>query len=176
MEAHKQHTGHAQPSQSGHAISSPGVANGQPYGKLAIMGVLSFISMYVLMYSMVDQFANVIPSVNQLYMAGLMTMPMIIIEVLLMSAMYMDKRRNAIIIAVSAVALVGFFLFIRQQTAVSDRQFVKSMIPHHAAAILMAKQADLKDPELIRLKDEIITAQENEIKQMKDKLAELDKK
>ena len=175
METHKQHTGHAQPSQSGHAMSNHGAANGQPYGKLAIMVVLSFISMYVLMYSMVDRFANVIPNVNQFYMAGLMTMPMIIIEVLLMSAMYMDKRRNAIIIAVSAVALVGFFLSIRQQTAVSDRQFVKSMIPHHAAAILMAKEADLKDPELIRLKDEIITAQENEIKQMKDKLAELDK-
>ncbi len=49
------------------------------YQKLLIMAVLSFISMYILMYSMVDRFANVFPNVNQFYMAGLMTMPMIII-------------------------------------------------------------------------------------------------
>ncbi|WP_170315674.1 DUF305 domain-containing protein [Spirosoma sordidisoli] len=175
MEAHTQHTGHAQSSQTGHAMSNHGAANGQPYGKLAIMGVLSFISMYVLMYSMVDRFANVIPNVNQLYMAGLMTMPMLIIEVLLMSSMYMDKRRNALVIAVSAVALVGFFLLIRQQGFVGDKEFAKSMIPHHAAAILMAKEAKLTDPELQKLQQDIITAQEKEIKQMKDKLAELNK-
>ena len=115
MEASKQHTGHAPSSQPGHAMSDHGAANGQHYRKLAIMGVLSFISMYILMYSMVDRFANVIPNVNQLYMAGLMTMPMLIIEVLLMSSMYTDKQRNAFVIAISAIALVGFFLLIRQQ-------------------------------------------------------------
>ena len=40
------------------------------------MAVLSFISMYILMYAMADSFANVIPNINQFYMAGLMTMPM----------------------------------------------------------------------------------------------------
>ena len=37
------------------------------YKHLLIMAVLSFISMYVLMYSMVDTFANVFPNVNQFY-------------------------------------------------------------------------------------------------------------
>ncbi|CCH57643.1 putative protein L153 (plasmid) [Fibrisoma limi BUZ 3] len=152
------------------------MSHGRPYGRLAIMVVLSFISMYILMYSMVDRFANVIPNVNQFYMAGLMTMPMIIIEVLVMSAMYMDKRRNALIIAVSALALVGFFLLIRRQGAVGDKEFAKSMIPHHASAILMAKEANLTDPELKKLKEDIITSQEKEIEQMKEKLAELDKR
>lgn len=175
METHKQHTGQAQSSQPGHVMSNHGAAGGQHYGKLAIMAVLSFASMYILMYSMVDRFANVIPNVNQLYMAGLMTMPMLIIEVLLMSSMYADKRRNALIIAGSAVALVGFFLLIRKQTAVGDREFAKSMIPHHAAAILMAKEAKLSDPELQKLQQDIISAQETEIKQMKAKLEELDK-
>ena len=175
MEAHKQHTGHAKSSQPGHAMSNHGAAGGRQYGKLALMAVLSFASMYVLMYSMVDRFANVIPNVNQLYMAGLMTMPMLIIEVLLMSSMYADKRRNALVIAVSGLALVGFFLLIRQQGLVGDKEFAKSMIPHHAAAILMAKEAKLTDPDLRKLQQEIITAQEKEIKQMKDKLAELNK-
>ncbi|WP_019990940.1 DUF305 domain-containing protein [Rudanella lutea] len=170
MEAHKQYTGQAQHKQGDHST-----AHGQHYGKLAIMAVLSFISMYALMYAMVNTFANVIPNVNQFYMAGLMTMPMIIIEVLLMSAMYTDKRRNAFVVAVSAIAIVGFFLLIRQQGFVGDKEFAKSMIPHHAAAILMAKEANLTDPDLQKLQQDIITAQEKEIKQMKDKLAQLDK-
>lgn len=174
MEAHKQPAGPAQPPQSGHSMSPHGTTNGQHYRKLAIMTGLSFVSMYVLMYSMVDRFANVIPNVNQVYMAGLMTMPMVIIEVLLMSSMYMDKRRNMFILTGSVLALIGFFALIRQQGFVGDRQFAKSMVPHHAAAILMAKEAKLTDPDLRNLQQDIIAAQEKEIKQMKAKLDQLD--
>ncbi len=169
MEAHKQHAAHDQPTQSGQPM-----AHQQQYGKLAIMTVLSFAAMYVLMYSMVDRFANVIPNVDHFYMAGLMTMPMVIIEMLVMSAMYMNKRRNALIIGVSAVALVGFFLLIRQQTAVSDKEYLKGMIPHHAAAILMSEQASFTDPEVKQLAAKIIADQQAEIAQMKAKLKALD--
>jgi flagellar biosynthesis/type III secretory pathway M-ring protein FliF/YscJ len=93
-------------------------AHKMQYNKLVWMVILSFIAMFILMYSMVDRFANVYPNINQIYMAGLMTMPMIIIEVLLMRSMYMNKKLNAGIIAVSAIALIAFFLLIRQQTAV----------------------------------------------------------
>src|SRR5688572_27932575 len=105
------------------------------YRGLTVMTVLSFIAMYVLMYAMVDRLANVIPNFNQFYMAGLMTAAMVIIELLAMSGMYPNKKVNAVLLIVSAVALAVFFTFIRQQTAVSDQQFLKSMIPHHAAAI-----------------------------------------
>ena len=57
------------------------------HARLAAMTVLSFSSMYVLMYAMVDKFANVYPNLNQTYMAGLMTAPMVIIEILLMGSM-----------------------------------------------------------------------------------------
>jgi hypothetical protein len=43
------------------------------YVRLAGMILLSFISMYILMYSMVDSVADVYSSLNQVYMAGLMT-------------------------------------------------------------------------------------------------------
>lgn len=56
------------------------------------MALLSFASMYILMYSMVNTISNVFPNINQFYMAGLMTMPMIIIENALMSSMYMSKN------------------------------------------------------------------------------------
>lgn len=145
------------------------------YKKLLIMAVLSFMSMYALMYAMVNTFANVIPNINQFYMAGLMTAPMVVIEIALMGSMYMDKKLNTIIIAISSIILIAFFVLIRQQTAVSDKQFLKSMIPHHASAILMCEKANLQDPEIKELCKSIISGQQEEIDQMKAKLQELDK-
>ena len=145
------------------------------YKKLMVMMVLSFISMYVLMYAMVNAFENVIPNINQFYMAGLMTLPMIIIELILMGSMYTNKKINTIIIISSSILLIAFFLFIRQQTAVSDKQFLKSMIPHHASAILMCEKTNIQDPELKSLCQSIISGQQEEINQMKAKLKELEK-
>ncbi|OSZ77128.1 DUF305 domain-containing protein [Chitinophagaceae bacterium IBVUCB2] len=145
------------------------------YKKLLLMTVLSFIAMYLLMYSMVDIFSNVTPNVNQFYMAGLMTMPMVIIELALMGGMYVKKKLNTVIFAASLIALVGFFLCIRYQVAVGDKQFLKGMIPHHAAALLMAKKANIKDPEIKKLTEQIILSQQAEIEQMKAKIKEIEK-
>jgi len=131
------------------------------------MAVLSFVSMYVLMYSMVNTFEDIYPSFNQFYMAGLMAAPMVLIEVVLMSAMYKDKKLNAAIAAVSILIGVIFFLGIRQQTAISDEQFLKSMIPHHSGAILMCREANITDPEIKNLCQTIIEGQQQEIDQMR---------
>lgn len=141
--------------------------NNKHYQKLLVMALLSFVSMYFLMYAMINSISNLYPNVNQFYMAGLMTMPMVIIEVLLMRSMYMNKKLNASIIAASVAGLLVFFFCIRQQAGVSDRQFVRGMIPHHAAAILMSRQSNAKDPEVLKLQQEIISSQEKEIEQMK---------
>ncbi|MEZ0183504.1 MULTISPECIES: DUF305 domain-containing protein [Flavobacterium] len=146
------------------------------YKKLAIMIVLSFISMYILMYSMVDIFANVIPNVNQFYMAGLMTMPMLVIEIIVMGRMYINKKWNIMLLITGSLIAIIFFSCIREQAAVGDKQFLKSMIPHHAAAILMAQKASLHDPEISQLAKDIIKAQQTEIAQMKAKLNEMEKK
>lgn len=145
------------------------------YPRLLIMAGLSFLWMYILMYAMVDTIGNVYPNWNQFYMAGLMTAPMVATELGLMSAMFGNKKLNALIFGVSAVALIFFFAAIRQQAAISDRQFLKSMIPHHSGAILMCERASIQDPELKRLCDSIIRSQQEEIDQMKAKLHELEK-
>jgi hypothetical protein len=144
------------------------------YVRLAIMAVLSFIAMYILMYAMVDRFHNVYPNFNQFYMAALMAAPMVLIEIVLMSAMYHNKRLNIAIAAASVIALLGFWFAVRQQAAIGDEQFLKSMIPHHAGAILMCEKASLKDAELKELCKNIISSQKAEIDQMKAKLVELD--
>ena len=149
--------------------------NKSHYGRLLVMTVLSFIAMYILMYAMVDRIANVYPNFNQFYMAGLMTAAMVIIELLVMSGMYPNKRMNALLLIVSVVALAGFFGLIQKQTAISDRQFLKSMIPHHAGAILMCGEASIQDPDIQKLCRGIMLGQQQEIDLMKAKLRELDK-
>lgn len=146
------------------------------YIRLLAMVVLSFISMYILMYAMVDSIGNVYGSFNQFYMAGLMTAPMVIIELMLMGEMYHDKKMNWIIIAVGIIALVVFWVLIRQQIAISDKQFLRSMIPHHAGAVLMCEQAPIQDAQIKELCRTIISGQQAEIAQMKARLSELEKK
>ncbi|MBI2775192.1 DUF305 domain-containing protein [Candidatus Dependentiae bacterium] len=140
------------------------------------MAALSFISMYILMYIMVNEFANVYSNLNQLYMAGIMTIPMIFIELLLMRSMYDNKKLNAVISITSMTIFIALILFIRKQTAITDSQFLKSMIPHHASALLMCEQSSLQDPEIKKLCKSISSSQQSEIDFMKAKLKALEAK
>ena len=149
--------------------------NKMHYGRLLAMVVLSFISMYVLMYAMVDSFANVYPNFNQFYMAGLMAAPMLIIELLLMGSMYPNKKLNTVLIVAGVLALGLFWILIRQQTAINDTQFLKSMIPHHAGALLMCEKAPIQDAQIQALCRTIISGQQAEIDQMKTLLNTLQK-
>jgi len=144
------------------------------YGRLAIMALLSFVSMYWLMYAMVDTFANVFSNFNQFYMAGLMTAPMIVIELALMGMMYQNKKLNVLLIGISIVLGILFFVLIRQQVAINDQQFLRSMIPHHGGAILMCWEAPIQDPEIKELCLSILSGQQKEIDQMKAILERLD--
>src|SRR5919106_2243549 len=137
------------------------------YGRFLIMIVLHFIAMYIFMYAMVNVFDNVFNNFNQGYMAALMTASMVLIELPLMSSMYKSKKLNIIIIAAAAIVLIGSWFGIRQQAAIGDRQFLRSMIPHHAGAILMCQQASVTDAEIRRLCEGIISSQQREIDQMK---------
>ena len=56
------------------------------YGRLLAMVGLHFAAMYALMYSMANSLADVYNNINQVYMAGLMTASMVVIEIPLILA------------------------------------------------------------------------------------------
>ena len=145
------------------------------YRQFAIMIVLHFIAMYIFMYAMVNAFGNVYNNFNQVYMAALMTSSMVLIELPMMLSMYKRKKLNIAILTVGLIVLVGSWFAIRQQTAIGDRQFVRSMIPHHAGAILMCNEASIQDQEIKSLCGEIISSQSREIDQMNRIRARLEK-
>lgn len=147
--------------------------DGKHYRHLLIMAVLSFASMYILMYAMVNGVGNVFNNLNQAYMAALMTAPMVIIELTVMRGMYHDKRRNTAIGAGCVLAGIAAFALIRAQTGISDRQFLRSMIPHHGGAILMCEQAPIRDPDVRDLCRRIRASQQAEIDEMRAKLRAL---
>ena len=48
----------------------------------------------------------------------------------------------------------------------SDTDYMEGMIPHHSIAILTSERAQIEDPRVRKLADEIIEAQRREIKEM----------
>ena len=167
MAEHSSHASHA--AGQSHAPAASANPHGQhhPYRRFAAMLAVSFVAMYFLMYAMVDRLDHVYASWNQVYRAGVMTAAMLVVELLLMGSMYPSRRLNAGLLAIGLAAGLGCWAGIRTQAGIGDSQFLRSMIPHHAGAILMCQEAKLADPEIQALCGQIIVAQEAEIAQMK---------
>jgi predicted nucleotidyltransferase len=146
------------------------------YKRFALMAVAMFVAMYFIMYAMIDGLQNLIPNINNLYMTLLMVSAMLVIEIWIMKGMYQNKKINWAIITVSLAIGIFSWFGIREQLFVGDKEFVKGMIPHHAAAVLMSEKAKLTDPELIELQKNILETQAKEIELMKRKLKEFENK
>jgi len=144
-----------------------------PYQLLALMAGLHVVAMFVLMFAMVNTFANAVPNINFLYMGFMMSAPMLILEMMLMGMMYKDKKLNKLVILIGIIVLVVSFLMIRYQTFVGDKGFLQSMIPHHSGAVLMCEKANITDPEIQQLCQGIIESQQQEIDQMNEILKRL---
>ncbi len=138
-----------------------------PYTGLALMTVLHFLFMYGMNFLMVDAASSIFMNINALYMTLWMVAPSVVIMIILMKEMYPNKKLNAALSFVSILIFVLSFVFIRQQTFVGDKQFIRSMIPHHSGAILMCQEGKLQDEELKALCSDIIKAQHDEIEKMK---------
>lgn len=131
------------------------------------MFALHLVIMYAINYVMVYTFSEALNNLNMAYMAGMMAAPMVVMMPLMMKHMYPSPKLNALIYISSTIIFFGLFLFIRQQTLIGDKQFIRSMIPHHSGAVLMCEKAPVQDVEIKSLCERIIKSQKEEIAQMK---------
>jgi uncharacterized protein (DUF305 family) len=146
-----------------HGTSDPGT---RPYWMFAVNLLLSLAVMYLVMFSMIDGWGDFRHNLNTFYMALTMVAPMGILMLATMRGMYRRRALNAALYAVLALLFLAALAGTRQQTVIGDRQFIASMVPHHSGAILMCREASLRDPELVKLCERISSSQRREIEQM----------
>lgn len=154
--------------------SEPQKNNTSPYPKFFLMMAVSFIVMYVVMYLNTYEVDHVYFSLTRFYMTCLMIASMAILMLLFMLKMYKDKNINISIIAVSLILFFGSLFLVRSQKTVDDVLWMRAMIPHHSIAILTSERANIKDPEVRKLADDIIKAQKKEIEEMKTMIKRLE--
>ena len=142
------------------------------YWKFLLMIGVSTVIMFGMMYLNVYSIDHLFFIRTRVFMALRMGAVMAIIMLLFMWKMYENKTLNKIILGVSVLVFAGSLFMVRSQTTVSDVAWMKAMIPHHSIAILTSKRANLKDPEVKKLANDIIEAQEKEIEQMKKLIEE----
>ncbi|WP_016988091.1 DUF305 domain-containing protein [Flavobacterium sp. ACAM 123] len=147
-----------------------------PYVKYALIMAVSFIIMYLVMFLNVAEFSHIYNSLTRFYMTTLMIAAMAIIMLLSMWKMYPNNKVNLVIIVFAATTFLGTLFLLRTQTFVGDVQYMKAMIPHHSSAIMTSSNVDFKDPEAKKLAEDIIAAQEREIKQMNEMIIRLESK
>jgi len=139
----------------------------KPYKTLFVTIGVHFFIMYSLVFAPVNIWADVkIFNLRNFYMAVIMVAPMVILMLAFMQNMYQDKNKNRLLYLASVLIFVLGFFAIRTQTFVGNENFIKSMIPHHSAAITMCEEANITDPELIVLCRNIVKTQQEEIDQM----------
>ncbi|NRT13948.1 uncharacterized protein (DUF305 family) [Flavobacterium sp. 28A] len=151
-------------------------AKKNPYMKFALIMAVSFVIMYLVMFLNVAEFSHIHNSLTRFYMTTLMIATMAINMLLFMWKMYPHRKTNLAIITFAAVSFCGTLFLLRTQTFVSDIQYMKAMIPHHSSAIMTSSNVNFKDPELKKLAEDIIVAQEKEIKQMNEMIIRLENK
>src|SRR5690606_18169088 len=138
------------------------------YTKFILMLAASFIAMYITMYLNTYSIDHVYFSLTRFYMACLGIACMAVIMWFFMRKMYQNKKKNFAVLLGSVVLFISALGLVRAQSPIiGDILYMKAMIPHHSIAILTSKRADIKDPQVRKLADEIIEAQEREIAEMK---------
>ena len=143
------------------------------YVRFGLMIFTSTVVMFILMYLNTYAWEHVFFSETRTYMAIMMGAVMAVVMLAFMMGMYTDKRLN-IVIFVGAVVVFGLSLWlVRSQVTVSGPNFMRAMIPHHSIAVMVSERAQIRDPRVRKLADEIIAAQRREIAEMRYLIAEV---
>ena len=174
MKANEQHT----TSSSGasiHATRHQMPMHGS-YARFGAMIATSTAIMFVLMYALVVEWDHARMSDTHVFMALFMGAMMAIVMLAVMRSMYMDRRRNLAIYGAAALVFVVAIYLARSQRTVGDVAYMKAMIPHHSMAILTSSRAQISDPRVRKLADQIIASQTREIAEMDSLIRDLERR
>ena len=137
------------------------------YARFFIMIGTSMVAMFFLMYAHSYQILDhAWFSETRLFMTLIMGGAMMIIMLFFMRKMYHNNKANAAIFIGAGLLLLLSIWLVRSQTTVTGVDYMEGMIPHHSIAILTSERAQIVDPRVRQLADEIIQAQRREIKEM----------
>jgi uncharacterized protein (DUF305 family) len=146
------------------------------YWRFAAMIATSTVVMYILMYLNTYAWEQVFWSETRFWMALVMGATMAVIMLSYMMSMYKSRGINLGIFA-GAIAVFALSLWlVRSQATVDDVDYMRAMIPHHSIAILTSERAQISDPRVKKLADEIIAAQEKEIAEMRYLIDDLEER
>jgi len=146
------------------------------YWRFAAMIVTSTVVMYGLMYLNTYALEEVFWSETRAWMALVMGATMAVIMLAYMLKMYPRKGLNLAIFAGSVAVFALSLWLVRSQATVDDVDYMKAMIPHHSIAILTSSRAQISDPRVRKLADEIVEAQEREIAEMRYLVRDLERR
>lgn len=144
------------------------------YIRFGAMIAVSTIVMFGLMYLNAYTADHVFFSQTRAWMALVMGAVMALIMLGFMQEMYKNRRTNIAIATTSVAVFLGALFLVRSQATVNDEAWMKAMIPHHSIAILTSRRADIRDPRVRQLADQIIETQLREIAEMKQLIVELE--
>jgi hypothetical protein len=144
------------------------------YGRFWAMVATSTAIGWAAMYLNTHQLDHVFFSWTRVFMALIMGGVMTAVMMLFMWQMYPDKGARFGTLGIALALFVTGLWLVRSQATVDDVDYMRAMIPHHSIAILTSTRAQIVDPRVRKLADEIIEAQKREIAEMEQLIADLD--
>lgn len=136
------------------------------YLKFAAMIITSMVVMFGLTYLNSYDISHVRWSETRVYMTFIMGAAMAVVMLTFMRDMYHNLKVNIGIYVGSLIVFLAALFLVRSQTTIQESSWMSAMIPHHSIAILTSENADIQDVRIRELADEIIKAQQREIKEM----------
>ena len=135
---------------------------------IIIMFIGSFIIQYFLMPPiMVNKYKYLTNNIGKAYMAIIMALFMVLLEVMMHDHSYHVFSLNWYI---SLLVIIVIFVYLyRKQVAIDDKQYLEGMIEHHSMALLTSEEILKKTDsyDITKLAKNIIQTQTDEIDVMK---------
>lgn len=134
-----------------------------------VMFIGSFIIQYFLMPPiMVNKYAYVTNNIGKAYLATIMGISMVILEIMMRDHQYHVLSINWYAILFGLLAM--FIYLYRVQAAINDKQYLEGMIEHHSMAIFTS-EAILKKTDnynIAKIAKNIIEKQSDELRTMSE--------